>query len=651
MHHGDRAVFGQGALGVRHWREAINEAAGGGRGRGLARWGGWRLWAVLLLAGCNGQEGGAGRPQPAALEHSFQTPVALAVDAGGTSVYVAEQGTPQVEELDLATGTVSRAFALPDVPNGLAVCPADGRLYVALGAEEGRVVTVDPAAGTVGDGVAVGHTPMAPVVTADGATLYVANRFEGTVSAVDLASLSVRAALPVVREPVALALAEDAHALFVAGHLPAGPADSGATAAVVALVDTRSEEVAAEIPLLDGSTGVRGMCVSPDGRYAYVTHTLARYRMPTTQLDRGWLIANALSVIDVASRALVTAVLLDDVYRGAANPWGVAGSDDGRLLFVTHAGTGELSVIDRTGLHERLNAIPYAGGFSETVADVAYDLGFLSGLRERVALPGEGSRALAVAGPGVFVAEFFSDSVCLVAFDESGSPSIERFGPGADTGDADPARRGETVFNDARASYQQWLSCASCHPDGRSDGLNWDLGNDGLGSPRNAKSMLHAHDTPPAMITAVRPDAETAVRAGFKFIEFAVRPEEDAAAVDAYLRSLVPAASPHRIDGELGPAAERGAELFRRAGCDTCHSGPLFTDLQVYDVGTGAGDGELLDTPTLLEIWRTGPYLQDGRAATIEVVLTVHNAGDRHGVTSDLTESEIADLAAYVLSL
>ncbi len=58
-------------------------------------------------------------------------------------------------------------------------------------------------------------------------------------------------------------------------------------------------------------------------------------------------------------------------------------------------------------------------------------------------------------------------------------------------------RQGELYFNDARLYRQGWQGCASCHPDGRGDGLNWDLVNDGIGNPKNTKSMLWAHCTPP----------------------------------------------------------------------------------------------------------------------------------------------------------
>ena len=105
--------------------------------------------------------------------------------------------------------------------------------------------------------------------------------------------------------------------------------------------------------------------------------------------------------------------------------------------------------------------------------------------------------------------------------------------------------------------------------------------------------------------------------------------------------------------GKPGPAALRGKALFASLACARCHPAPLYTDLKQYDVGTGAGQdaGKKFDTPTLLELWRTAPYLHDGSAATIREVLTLHNPRDEHGKTSRLTAPQLADLSEYLLSL
>lgn len=120
------------------------------------------------------------------------------------------------------------------------------------------------------------------------------------------------------------------------------------------------------------------------------------------------------------------------------------------------------------------------------------------------------------------------------------------------------------------------------------DGLNWDLLNDGLGNPKNTRSLLLAHKTPPAMSLGVRETAEIAVRSGIRHIQFTLQPPEVADAIDEYLKSLNPIPSPHLAHGRLSPAARRGQQLFRSKEtlCAQCHPPPLFTNLKAYDVGT-----------------------------------------------------------------
>jgi cytochrome c peroxidase len=283
------------------------------------------------------------------------------------------------------------------------------------------------------------------------------------------------------------------------------------------------------------------------------------------------------------------------------------------------------------------------------------DLAFLVGLRRRIPLTGRSPRAVAITGSQLHVASFFSSTLETidVARPDARLESFALTEPRPVTA----TRRGKEAFNDASHAFQGWQSCASCHSDdARVDGLNWDLLNDGLGNPKNSRSLLLSHRTPPAMSLGVRESAELAVRAGFRHILFSVPPEDVPAAVDAWLQSLKPAISPHRVKGRLSPAARRGRALFRSeaAGCAACHPAGLFTDLQAYDVGTaGAYDppGAEIDTPTLIELWRTRPYLHDGSAADLRDVLVSRNAGDRHGRTSQLSSTQIDDLVAYLLSL
>ena len=279
---------------------------------------------------------------------------------------------------------------------------------------------------------------------------------------------------------------------------------------------------------------------------------------------------------------------------------------------------------------------------------------YLGKMFVRADLPGKGPRGVAVSPDGrqVAVAMFFSGTV---AFVDAADMKVTRNAPVATQPSADAARRGETIFHDATYCFEQWLSCSTCHPDGRADGLNWDLMNDGIGNPKNTRSMVFSHRTPPMMSGGVRADMPTAAMAGFKFLLFQEPEADEHRDVTAYLSSLVPEPGPAMRGDRLSQKARRGKAIFEngRVGCSRCHPAPLYTDLQMHDVGTRFGADVLIrfDTPTLVELWRTAPYLHSGHAATLRQILTTMNPDDKHGRTSRLSPDEIDALIEYLQTL
>ena len=592
----------------------------------------------------------------------YLSPEYVSVAPGGKTMYVTAATSGKVLALDVAAGKVAGEWALRLDPSGVAVA-ADGTVFVTGGGVDGQLLKVGPD-GKVLAKAKTGHTPMAPVVSADGATVYVLNRFNDCVAAVDAASMKVKATVPVLREPHAAVLGAAGKLLFVANHLPACRATADVVSASVSVIDTASNKVLKHIPLPNGSTSVRGVGVSPDGKSVYVTHTFGRYQLPTTQLERGWMNTAGLSVFNGETGEYVNTALLDDVDLGAANPWGVTVSQDGKSLVVAHAGTREISVIDREAFHARLDKAAKNEKVTEvtkSASDVPNDLSFLVTIRRRIKLNGDGPRGVAVVGDTVYVPLYFADALATVKLSDAVTkPGLLALGAPVDLG-KDRVRRGEMLWNDGSMCFQQWQSCASCHPDGRTDGLNWDLVNDGIGNPKQTKNMIYSHLTPPTMVTGIRKDLAMCNRRGLTHIQFVVRPEEDALCLDAYSMSLKPVPSPYLEDGSLSKEAKKGAKLFKKAGCAECHptskDGPdnerLFTNLKKYDLGLGVGNEEKreFDTPTLVEVWRTAPYLYDGRALTMDEVLTTCNPKDSHGVTKGLKPEEIKALSAYILSL
>ncbi|MEN6602815.1 MAG: cell surface protein, partial [Bryobacteraceae bacterium] len=408
----------------------------------------------------------------------YLSPSGVVAAPNGRTLYVSGQTAARIAMFDIASGKVVRRIELGAAPGGIAVSADGATLYVAAGSLAGEVLVIDAASGRVTARIAAGHTPMAPVLGRDGKALYVCNRFSNDISVIDLVARKETGRIPVVREPVAAAITPDGSTLVVANLLPVGPANVEMVAAAVSVVNLKTRQVR-NIPLANGSTGLRGICVSPDGRFAYVTHTLGRYQLPTTQLERGWMNTNALSIIDVSAGKALNTVLLDDVHLGAANPWGVACSTDGKLIAVAHAGTHELSVIDRIGLHTKLAR--EAGA-----ASASSDLSFLTGLRRRIKLTGRGPRGLTLIGGKAYAAEYFSDSLAVADLNASSNDGVRSIALGPKI-PMTPRRKGELFFNDGTLCFQQWQSCASCHPDALADALNWDLLNDGIGNPKNSR--------------------------------------------------------------------------------------------------------------------------------------------------------------------
>ena len=561
-------------------------------------------------------------------------------------------------------GVAAETVGLP--VTGACVAPDGTIFYTTEDGNEGRLFRED------GESVVTGNRPMAPIVSPDGRWVYLCNRFDANVQQYDAKTLKLVKTAKCLRETHGCALGQDGKLLFVINMLPDDATEPVQTvSAKVTVIDTETFQVKANVPLPDGSTGVRGIAAAPDGLHIYVTHTQARYQLPTTQLERGWMNTAALSVFNGVTGAYINTVLLDDIDLGAANPWGVTVTPDNKSIVVTHAGSREVSVIDRAAMHRRLDAAAAGRKVTEvtfSAEEVHNDLSFLTGIRRRYPFNADGPRGVVATEDRIYAVCHFSDALVEIPFKERRvvrAKIIPLNGTALADLKANPELRGEMLFNDGTKCFQNWQSCASCHPDGLVDGLNWDLLNDGIGNPKQSKSLYLSGVTPPTMITGIRKDMYHCNRAGFRHIQFCAVSEEDTRCIDAYVLGMKAQVSPWTRP-EYAEAVARGKAIFDspdKADCARCHKPDLYFTAAVdpkdgsksplYDLGLGTRDevGQTFDVPTLHEVWRTAPYLYDGRARTMRDVLTTWNPDDYHGVTSDLTEQELSDLEIYILSL
>ena len=548
-------------------------------------------------------------------------------------ILMTEKGRNRISIFSPDGKTLLRTIPVDEPPTGI-LLDAD-KVYVTTSAATGHLQIISVETGKQETTIATGSGACCPIFGPDKKHIYVCNQFQNTVSEIDPANHKVLRSVKVLREPKSAQFSKDGEYLFVTNFLPAQRADVDYVAACVSVIRMSDFTKVKDIQLANGSNALRGICMTPDGKYIYVSHNLGRFTVPTSQLQQGWMNTSAFSIIDVAKQEFIGAVVVDEPERGAAGIWSIACNDE--TLFITHSGTHEISVIDHKAMLDKFLNYP-----NKSLLD--YDLRFLYGLRKRIPLEGNGPRKMILKNGKLYIPTYFADILNIV---DAQTYEIATANLNPDREES-AENKGERYFNDASHCFQNWQSCNGCHPgDARTDGMNWDLMNDGVGNSKNCKSLLFSHPTPPSMISGIRETAEWAVRAGFKFIQFFDISEEDAVCVDAYLKSLQPVPSPYLVNGELSDLAKEGRKVFEKLNCTECHSGPYYTDLKMHRIGEDIEFEKGWDTPTLREVWRTAPYLFDGRAATMEEVFEIH----KHGIDRKVSKKEIKALTEYVNSL
>lgn len=548
-------------------------------------------------------------------------------------ILITEKGRNRISIFSPDGKTLLRTIPVDESPTGI-LLDAD-KAYVTTNAATRHLQIISLETGKQETAIATGSGACYPIFGPDKKHIYVCNQFQNTVSEVDPAIHQVIRSVKVLREPKSALFSKDGEYLFVTNFLPAQRADVDYVAACVSVIRMSDFTKVKDIQLANGSNALRGICMTPDGKYIYISHNLGRFTVPTSQLQQGWMNTSAFSIIDVAKQEFIGAVVVDEPERGAAGIWSIVCNDE--TLFITHSGTHEISVIDHKAMLDKFLNYP-----NKSMLD--YDLRFLYGLRKRIPLEGNGPRKMIMENGKLYIPTYFADILNIV---DAQTCEIATANLNPDREES-AENKGERYFNDASHCFQNWQSCNGCHPgDARTDGMNWDLMNDGVGNSKNCKSLLFSHPTPPSMISGIRETAEWAVRAGFKFIQFFDITEEDAVCVDAYLKSLRPVPSPYLVDGELSDLAKEGRKIFEKLNCTECHSGPYYTDLKMHRIGEDIEFEKGWDTPTLREVWRTAPYLFDGRAATMEEVFEIH----KHGIDKKVSKKEIKALTEYVNSL
>jgi YVTN family beta-propeller protein len=614
--------------------------------------------APLFGAEDGAADAGRGTLPPAPFGQAFRAPVDLALVPGGRFLLTANQQANSVSLVDIAgrkvldeypcgahpagiavlnetealvscadDGTVHwlaldggriagrHVFQVGMEPIGLAVDPARRRAFVGLAAAAG-VVELDLDAREIRQTIEVGTWPRYLALTPDGKRLAVASSGEGRIFVVDVSSSG----------------ASDT------------PGDSNH--------DTPGDSNRATVlydEALSGGINLGHMQVSRDGQYVYFPWMIYRTNpIDVRNIQLGWVLASRIGRVRLDGPAVREAISLDVPRLAIADPHGLAISPNEHRLVVTASGTHELLVY-------RLGDLPFVGtgGPGDLIdrrllrdRDLFYRIE-LGGRPMGVAIADDNRTA--------YVANATRDAVQIVDIEQR--QVLGEIATGAPDRES-PVFRGMEIFYDGRRSLDQWYSCHTCHYNGGINSRAMDTRNDG--SELTFKTVLplyHVTETGPWTWHGWQTDLPASVAKSFTdSMQGPPISDADTQAVVAYLETLRVPPNPFRqADGTLTPAAERGRVVFESstAGCARCHHGEYFTDGAIHDVGLGSESDvyQGYNTPMLVGLWRKVRFLHDGRAKSLEALLTDHHAPEKVTGEGSLTEAQRRDLIEYLKSL
>jgi mono/diheme cytochrome c family protein len=209
--------------------------------------------------------------------------------------------------------------------------------------------------------------------------------------------------------------------------------------------------------------------------------------------------------------------------------------------------------------------------------------------------------------------------------------------------------RGRQLFHstkDLRIS-KDGRACASCHPDGRDDGLVWQT-KDGPRQTAMLSGRLEG-TAPYGWLGQSKNVSEHLEKRTFRRLGGTGLPKDELDALVAYVESLRP---PETKETESN-LVSRGEAIFgsAKAQCANCHGSdgrtPDGLDHSVWSKTDQDATG-LFDTPSLRHVAQTAPYFHDGRYKTLRELL--HKVDGTMGHTKQLDEAEIDALEAFLVT-
>ena len=593
----------------------------------------------------------------------YLSPIEMALSPDGRLLYVVCQGSDELRVVDIQSGKVVSAVPVGHVPRGIALS-RDGRQIYVTNAWSDTVSVIDAATLKVVRALATGFEPTGIVSDQSGETLYVANRLSNDISVIDVNTGQEIKRLLAGRGASYLALSADGRRIYGTHIYPNAGAFRTQPNSEITVIDAARRAVV-DRKQLHNVAGVFHVALSADGKLGVAAQLRPKNLIPLAHVEHGWAFGDSLTLFgdDVAGTVQVPIDELDSYY---ALPWAVAITPDKSKIFVTTAGSENVTVID---VRQLLRFAANSARIRQSSANgLVNDLSAAANYVTARIPVGRNPRGalLSQDGKRLYVANRLDDNISVIdTSSEKVVSTIDLGGPKT----ISALRHGEQLFFTADYAFQGQFGCANCHLDATIDGLQWDLEPDGFGKDIvDNRSLEDLAGTEPFKWNGGNPDMPT--ECGPRTEKFFYRSQsftaQELTDIVKFVYSLPYRPNRYRLpNGELTPAQERGKAIFERtkykngnpipekSQCAYCHSGPKYTNQQQVDVGTDKSTDRspVIDVPQLPNVVYSAPYLHDGSAQSLEEIWTVFNPKDTHGVSNDLRKEELNDLVEYLKTL
>ena len=589
-------------------------------------------------------------------DEQYLSPSEMAFSSDGRLLYVVCERSDQLLVLRAKEGTVLHRIHVGHIPRTVAVSP-DGRQVFVSNSWDDTVSVIDTATMSVTRKILTGAEPYGVVVDRTGKTLYVANRITSDVSVIDIATGIERKRLLAGHGASYLTISADGTRVYCTHVYPRIGEQRSVPQSEVTVIDTAREAVVERIPLA-GVAGMFHVAVSTDGRLGVIAQMRPKNLVPLAHVEHGWVFGHSLTVFGADAGGTIE-VPMDELEHYYSLQYGVAIAPDKSRIFVTASGSDVVTVIDT----KRLLAFAHSHR-KPFVNDLSASANYVL-MRIAVGKNPRGA-TLSPDGKRLYVANRMDDTLSVIdTLNNKLVATLDLGGPK----DISPLRHGEQIFTTSRFAFQGQFSCANCHIDSTFDGLTWDLEPDGFGVDIVDNRLIEdLSGTEPFKWNGGNPSltVECGPRTEKYFYRSQSYSEKELTHLVLYILNLP--LRPNRFrpsNGQLTEAQERGKAIFNRKvnkfgkpipegnQCSYCHSGPKYTSQLQFDVGTGkwTDRSPIFDTPQLVNVALTAPYLHDESARSLEEIWTVYNPHDRHGMSSDLTKDELNDLIEYLRTL